>query len=82
MITDSTVCHQTSWQGKCCCVCRHLIGLRKHPWNTWEPAKGKVTEIFAYACAHPELNEPDQARPTAVLFEGQHGLCEGYEPNE
>lgn len=58
--------------GKCCCNCAHQLPLSKHPWNTSEFAKGRVTEYFGFVCIGPDL------LPFATFFDSPHGFCEMY----
>lgn len=64
-----------SFNGKCCCNCRHQVQLMNHPWN--KIAKGSIKELFAYGCANPM----DFDRNKITVMESEHSMCEMYEPS-
>lgn len=56
-------------QGSCCCNCIFQKPIVKHPWNTVEIFKGRISEQIAWGCTVPDME-------AVVLSERQHSLCE------
>lgn len=61
-------------EGRCCCNCRWQKPIVKHPWNTIEMFKGRVTEQIAFGCTVPDMG-------AVVLSEREHSLCEMHDWN-
>lgn len=61
-------------RGKCCCNCRWLRAVFKHPLNEGA-GKGSILEQMGYACTEPGF----VADAGLVFFDGGHGLCECWE---
>jgi len=62
---------------RCCCNCRWLLNVMKHPDNPINLGYGKVTETMGYACYSPEIQ--DEGRRLAIFVTTEHGLCEAWE---
>ncbi len=78
-IEQTQIPHLGSWkEGSCCCNCRNLSTLRKHPWNTSEFAKGPVSEKIGYVCT---ARDEDDDR-TATFMDSIHSMCEMHWPTE
>jgi hypothetical protein len=60
----------------CCCKCSFQLKLTKHPWNQ-NPieSKGRVTELFGYACTVQHDIEHDY---TGTFYDSLHGECEMF----
>lgn len=56
---------------KCCCNCDHRITIYAHPENPVGKGYGRITDVFGYGCANPEI-----ARKSAFYSSSGHGLCE------
>lgn len=74
--------------GSCCCNCKHLIRINKHPWNKSE-GKGSINEFMGYGCTvfiqmNVESTTDDSSRDksnVAIFYDNEHGICELHEPN-
>lgn len=61
----------------CCCNCKNLFTLNKHPVNT--KYKGSILEPSGlYACFVLD----DDHKNRAILFDDKHGECELHERKE
>lgn len=58
---------------KCCCNCKALLPLHKHPMNR-EFGTGSILEECGWICTHPEITEGE----FAIFFDKQHDICELY----
>jgi len=79
------------WRGDCCCNCKNLLKIVKHPWNKGE-AKGSINETYGYGCAvfsmstvnvdllHQSVENPNETSRSIVFFENSHGFCEMHSP--
>ncbi|MCP4100534.1 MAG: hypothetical protein GY750_03785 [Lentisphaerae bacterium] len=63
-----------SYKGSCCCNCKHLTRVMKHPLNKGE-AKGSILTVFGYACGSPS----EQETKSVIFFDSEHGMCEMHE---
>lgn len=72
---------QGKWNGECCCNCRWLIEVMKHPENPIGIGFGRVTEQMGYACTNPELQEENK-RKIAIFFTKGHGICECWKKQD
>lgn len=63
---------------RCCCNCRWMFQVMKHPENPITLGYGKMTERMGYGCMNPELSSPEHRR-VVVFFVQEHGLCEGWQ---
>jgi hypothetical protein len=76
-IVETQVEHQGSWkEGSCCCNCRNLSVLRKHPWNTSPFAKGPTEEKIGYVCTWGTEDR------IATFMDSAHGMCEMHWPTQ
>ena len=66
---------------QCCCNCHWLCEVMKHPENPISLGYGRMNERMGFACANPELSDPNQ-RSVVVFFVNGHGLCEGWTRQE
>lgn len=64
-----------SCKTNCCCNCKHLKEVTKHPMNTQEFSKGQMSETLGYVCIVPITLKTD----AVVFFDAQHGMCELYD---
>lgn len=58
---------------RCCCSCKSLIVLRKHPWH--QVYKGSISEIATYACI---VDHDMDKSHIGILLNHEHGECELY----
>jgi hypothetical protein len=70
----STKCDKGYKDGTCCCNCKYLVPLMKHPKNK-EIGIGSVKEQMGYVCLGPTLAS---FADLAVFFDHKHGMCELY----
>lgn len=63
------------YKGRCCCNCVNQATLYKHPWNNIPEAKGRISEVFGYACMSV-IHEKTQ---NGIFFTSQHGCCECHD---
>lgn len=76
-IEQVQVPHPGSWKdGSCCCNCRNLSTLGKHPWNTSAFAKGPISEKIGYVCTG------DDEDRRATFMDSIHSMCEMHWPTE
>ena len=76
MSKEFAKCDKGWHTGECCCSCKNLIELFKHPLNKIH--KGSILESTnLYACT---LSLDCDNKQEGILFEQQHGFCEMYYP--
>ena len=63
--------------GSCCCNCKNLLRLTKHPFNDGE-SKGAISEPFGYACI--VRYDCDPGSQEGMFFTSKHGMCELHQP--
>jgi hypothetical protein len=73
----STCYKPNSYNGKmCCCNCKNLKALLRHPMNTGD-FKGSMSSQIAYVCT--AQFEDGSNRGTVTAQTSPHGMCEYYE---
>lgn len=66
---------------KCCCTCKHLEKIAKHPWNKEKPFKGSIKESIGWGCLVAIMmdgndSNPDSEYPRITFQDRGHALCE------
>jgi len=80
-IEEIQVVHENSWgSGECCCNCKFLSIVRKHPYNTSVFSKGSIKETFGYVCTL-KFDENDERR-IATFMDNPHNFCELHLPTK
>ena len=73
---ENLKCGKGLHDGSCCCNCKFLIKLHKHPWNTqFKGASYEFSGLFACVVE----NELETNRH-GVIFEFEHSVCELHTP--
>ena len=76
-ITETQDVHQGSLKdGSCCCNCRNLSIITKHPWNSSKFAKGPINQKIGYVCTW-SIEER-----TTTFMDSMHSMCEMHWPTE
>ena len=72
------VIHESFRKGRCCCLCRFQVIVKKHPWNKGK-AKGSILQTMGYGCGADE----DFEAPNRIIFsDSKHGDCEMFTAKE
>ena len=69
-------CQKEEWNGMCCCNCRYMQQVNKHPWNKGD-GKGSISEKMGNVCTAGPVTEDQSMK--YIFFDADHGMCEMHE---
>ncbi len=68
------------YRKECCCRCKFLVKIYKHPSNNLKCARGAISEFFGYGCKC--FSYFDSFNQNKIVFmNSKHGACEMFTNN-
>lgn len=81
-IKRSQDCQVSKYDGDCCCNCKNLVLINKHPLNYTSYAKGSNSKSIAYGCVALYEDEENDKIRKITFSDNLHGMCELHMRNK